>query len=90
LKPRLTHYLIPLLASSAGVVAGKWISLQKNIFQALESKLGKWVHLAMGADNPSLILGALGLILGAVLVWGLSRKEPGKEEPKRDANKEPG
>ncbi len=89
MKPRLTHYFIPLLVSSAGVVAGKWISLQKNIFQALESALGKWVHLAMGADNPSLILGALGLILGAVLVWGLSRKEPGKEEPKHDTSAGP-
>ncbi len=68
-RPPLSHFLVPLLACAAGAAAGKWISHQPAIFAALASRAGRLADLALGADNPSLILGGLGLLLGFLLVW---------------------
>jgi len=76
--PGIGFYLIPLLALFLGAGIGKWISLQKNLIIPAEAKLGRAAHLLLGADNPSLILGVLCLILSLGLIWNRARPKTGK------------
>jgi len=87
-KPGLFLYFIPLLACTLGILAGRWISAQASIHSLVEALAGKWVNLVLGADNPSLVLGALGLLLGAAVVRGLSRGKAGQDEDREDTGRD--
>ena len=68
-KAGISFYLIPLVALFLGAGIGKWISSQKNLIPLLEAKFGITISLLLlDADNPSLILGILALLLAFFLL----------------------
>ena len=65
-------YALPLLSVLIGAGIGKWISRQSSIYESAAAMIGKdAANLILTADNPSLILGAIFLILGFGLlkIW---------------------
>ena len=65
-------YALPLLSILIGAGIGKWISLQSSIYESTEAMIGKSAaSLVLRTDNPSLVLGAIFLILGfgVLKIW---------------------
>jgi len=69
LKASLVFYIIPLLALFLGAGLGKWISKTGYQFP-IEGMLGKTINnLLFSADNPSLILGGVFLLVSFLGIW---------------------
>lgn len=71
----MAFYALPLTAFTVGCGLGKWLGLQKDLFNRVQDTFGKVAaNVLLAEDNACLILGGALLLLSFLIIHAWSRR----------------